>query len=169
MTGRAPGAPLSQLSNEAYSESSIVSDMLRRELDSRFLNSTPNLGSLLPPPPLSAIPGPAKLLDPMYRPMMHPPMAHGLPGLNPSPYPSHSVGYVTSAAAPSMTVSSITGQPSSSGGILSNLGGMSIPTTAPNLSLPSKTVNSPSRLLFTSYTVSINVFHWTYHTVLETW
>lgn len=118
----------------------MVSDMLRRELDSRFLNSTPNLGSLLPPPALSAIPGPAKLLDPsMYRPMM-PPMGHGLPGLNPSPYPSHSVGYATSAAPPSMTVSSVTGQSSSSGGILSNLGGMSIPSAAPNLSLPSKTV-----------------------------
>lgn len=136
MTGRAPGtSSLSQMSAESYA----TCDMLRRELDSRFLNSTPNLSSLLPPPPLSATPGPNKLLDhPLYRPMM-PPMTHGLPALNPAPYPPHSVGYGVNSAPPSMTVSSV-GQPPSSGGILNNLGGMSLPPAPPNMSLPSKMV-----------------------------
>lgn len=133
VTGRAPGpSPISQMSTESYS------DMLRRELDSRFLNSTPNMSSLLPPPPLSATPGPNKLLDPssLYRPMM-PHM--GLPGLNPSPYPPHSVGYgVNSVPSSAMSVSSAMGQPQSGGGILSNLGGMSLPPAPSSLSLPPK-------------------------------
>lgn len=113
--------------------------MLRRELDSRFLNSTPNFSGLLPPP-LPATPGPNKLLDPsLYRPMM-PPMGHGLTGLNSSPYPPHSVGYGVSSAPPSMTVNSV-GQSSSSGGILNNLGGMSLPPAPSSLSFPSKMVN----------------------------
>ncbi len=131
MSGRAPGP--SSLP-ESYS------DMLRRELDSRFLNSTPhtNLSSLLPPPPLSATPGPNKLLDPsLYRPMM-PPMGHGLPGLNPSPYPPHSVGYGVNTV-PSSMASSV-GQSPSGGGILNNLGGMSLPPAPPNMSIPSKMV-----------------------------
>ena len=134
MTGRAPGP--SSLPHAMSTES--YSDMLRRELDSRFLNSAPGLSSLLPPPPLSAAPGPNKLLDPsMYRPMM-PPMGHGLPGLNPSPYPPHSVGYGMNSV-PSSMASSV-GQPPSGGGILNNLGSMSLPPAPSNMSLPSKMV-----------------------------
>lgn len=133
VAGRAPGpSSISQMSTESY--------MIRRELDSRFLNSTPNLGTLLPPPPLSATSGPNKLMDPssLYSPMM-PPMVHGLPGLNPSPYPPHSVGYgVNSVPSSVMSVSSAMVQQQNAGGLLSNLGGMSLPTAPPSLSLPSK-------------------------------
>lgn len=129
------------MSSESYS------DMLRQELNSRFLNSTPGMSSILPPPPT---PGVNKLLDSssLYRPMM-PPLGHGLPGLGTSPYPapplpSHSTAYGLTSTAPQLTVSSSAGQPSSTGGgIISNLSALGLPTASSNNpSLPLKSVIS---------------------------
>ena len=122
------------------------SDMLRQELNSRFLNSTPGISSILPPPPA---PGANKLLDSssLYRPMM-PPLGHGLPGLGPNPFPApplppHSVAYGLTPSAPQLSVSSSMGQPTSvgGGGLMSNLSALGLPTASSNLSsLPSKSV-----------------------------
>ena len=130
------------MSSESYS------DMLRQELNSRFLNSTPGMSSILPPHPT---PGVNKMLDSssLYRPMM-PPLGHGLPGLGPNPYPapplpSHSSAYGLTSTAPQLTVSSSTGQPISTGGggIMSNLSALGLPTASSNNpSLPSKSVIS---------------------------
>lgn len=133
------------LSTDSYS------DILRRELDSRFLNSTPGgigMGSILPPPPLTAGSSSNKLLDPsMYhRSVMHPPL--GLPGLTPSaPYPPHSVGYGLNPTPSMLPSTAGTGVPGSSvpgssgGGIMSSLGGLTLPTVPPNPSLPLKSVS----------------------------
>ena len=119
---RTPGAAVtSQMGADSYS------DMLRRELDSRFLNSTPGLGGLLPPQLGGAPAGSPNL----YRPIM-PTM--GLPGMSPFP-PPHSSGYtsVSSASLPSNSLA-----PPSTGNMLGHLSGMNVPSTPP--SLPSKSV-----------------------------
>lgn len=118
---RTAGAAVSsQMGADSYS------DMLRRELDSRFLNSTPGLGGLLPPQ-LSGAPSSSPNL---YRPII-PTM--GLPGM--SPFPPHSSSYTTVSSA-SMPTNSLA--PPSSGSMLGHLSGITVPS-APS-SLPSKSV-----------------------------
>jgi len=117
---RAPGAGVSsQMGTDSYS------DMLRRELDSRFLNSTPGLGGLLPPQLGGAPSGSPNL----YRPIM-PTM--GLPGM--SPFPPHSSSYTTVSSA---SLPSNSSAPPSSGNMMGHLSGMSAPSASLS-SLPSK-------------------------------
>ena len=119
---RAPGAGVSsQIGTDSYS------DMLRRELDSRFLNSTPGLGGLLPPQLGGAPSGSPNL----YRPIM-PTM--GLPGM--SPFPPHSSSYTTVSSA---SLPSNSSAPPSSGNMMGHLSGMSAPSASLS-SLPSKSV-----------------------------
>lgn len=135
-----PGSSaMPQLGTESYS------DLLRRELDSRFLNS--NLAQ--PPMTGAGPPGAGKsLLDPSiyhHRPPMMPPM--GLPGLVPptTPYPPHSVGFGSGMnSTPSITSSSAGG---GAGGILGGLGGLGLPSAPPNSSIPPKSVLNFGKLV----------------------
>ena len=106
-----------QLGADSYSD-------MRRELDSRFLNSTPGLGTLLPP----QLGGASSASSSLYRPVI-PTM--GLPGLGPA-YPAHSTGYPA-------TSTSVHVAPSASS-MLGNLGGMGLSSAPPPQSLPTKLV-----------------------------
>merc|ERR1740128_333238 len=110
------------------------SDMLRRELDSRFLNSTPSAMLLPPPAPQLGGGNAAASASNLYRPIM-PPM---------SPYPAPAPpGYAPSQVSASSSLAPPPPAPvppagPAPGGMLGHLSGLSVPTAPLPSSLPSK-------------------------------